>query len=65
MSKETWVFVRVLLILANCIALVAFICLALWGDEGALSVPDRILCAAGCLAVLLMLLGAHYEQSNN
>jgi len=65
MSKGDKEFVRVLLIIASCIAFIAFVCLALWGGEGALSVPDRILGAAGCLVVLLILLGDHYDDSSD
>lgn len=61
MSGQTGVFLRVLLIIATLIAFTAFIGMAVWGGEGALSVPDRILGAALALAVLLVLLGVNND----
>jgi hypothetical protein len=57
MTKADWAATRILLIFAVLVAILAQLCILLWGGNGALSQGDRVLGLALCFVVLLILLG--------
>ena len=58
MTKADRAVLRILLLFAILVAMIAQLCLLLWGGDGALCQWERVLCLVMCLLVMLVLLGA-------